>query len=156
MTEPRRYTLDNGNYKENMMLTRFDIIPISNDLVAGHMDKLDSTTVFFCVATTEDGAIPIAPSVSEFEYGNNYNLRLSDSRQIAWGVMSPAYAYVYSLIDPDHIIPEDVYINAWSLASDGSINPPAFPVGFMLKMELKKNTGAEGLVYRAKDSERES
>lgn len=147
----RRYTLDNGDFELNMKLTDFEIWPISNSLGTADKNKLGSETIFYTISTTLAGAIPTSGSISEFEYGANYNLRPSDSRQIAWGVMAPTYGYVYSIIDPDHIIPEDVYILAWSLNADGTINYPSYPSGFMMKFEQVKSSGSEALLYQAKD-----
>lgn len=149
-TSPRRYTLDNGNFELNMMLTRLEIFPIGTN--PSNWDALASDAVFFVVSTSEPGAIPTATSVSPDEYGAVLNLRPTDSAQIAWGVAAPAYGYVYTLIDPDHIIPDDVYVNAWSISSGGTINPVAWNVGFMLKFEQKKSSGSEALLYQAKES----
>jgi len=149
-TQPRRYSLDNGNFELNQQLTAFEIFPIGTKITA--RDQLFSDPVFIVISTDETGAIPVTGSVSPSEYGDVLNMRPSDSRQIAWGICSPAYGYVYTLIDPDHIIPDDVYINAWSISGGGTITNLAGNVGFMLKMEQKKNSGSEALLYQAKES----
>lgn len=155
-SKPRRYTLDNGNFELNMQLKDLELFPIGNSEVGGNQDDLDSTTIFFVVSNSEAGAIPTSTTVSEFEYGEAGNLRPSDSAQIAWGVASPAYAYMYTLIDPDHIIPGDVYVNCWSLTSAGTLTFPAWNLGFMLKFVQKKSSGSESLLYQAKESAQES
>ena len=149
-TIPRRYSLDNGNFELNQQLVAFEIFPIGTKQLA--RDQINSEPVFFIIATDEAGATPVTGSVSEQEYGDVLNLRPSDSRQIAWGISSPAYGYVYTLIDPDHIIPNDIYINAYSISSGGTITQLAGNTGFMLKMEQKKNSGSEALLYQAKES----
>lgn len=150
--KPRRYTLDNGNFELNLELTRMEIFPIGNDQVGGNQDKLDANTVFFVVSNTESGAIPTMTTVSESEYGASGNIRPSDSAQVAWGIGAPAYGYVYTLIDPDHIIPGDIYVNAWSLGSSGTLDYIAWNVGFLLQFEQKKSSGSEALLYQAKEA----
>ena len=149
-TVARRYTLDNGDFELNMKLVGLEIFPIGNN--PSDYDTLGSDTVFFVVSTTESGCIPTATTVSPDEYGATLNLRPSDSAQIAWGIASPAYGYVYTLIDPDHIIPEDVYVNAWSISSGGTIVNVAWNLGYMMKFEKKKSSGSEALLYQAKDA----
>ena len=148
--QPRRYSLDNGNFELNQQLVRFDVFPIGTKPT--QWDQLASDVVFLVISTDETGAIPTTGSVSPLEYGEVLNLRPSDSRQIAWAISSPAYGYVETFIDPDHIIPNDIYINAWSLSSGGTLTSLSHNVGFMLKMELKKNSGSEALLYQAKES----
>lgn len=149
-TMPRRYSLDNGNFELNQQITAFEIFPIGTKQTA--RDQLNSDPVFFIISTDEAGAVPTTGSVSEQEYGAVLNLRPSDSRQIAWGIASPAYGYVYTLIDPDHIIPDDLYVNAYSISSGGTIDQLAANMGFMIKMEQKKNSGSEALLYQAKEN----
>lgn len=144
----RRYSLDNGNFDLNMKIESLDIFPISTN--PADREDLATTAVFFTIATSAAGAIPTASTSSPEEYGAVLNLRPSDSRQIAWGVMSPAYGYVHAVVDPDHIIPEDIYVNAWSISSGGSINPVPYGVGFLIRMRQIKSSGTEGLLYQAK------
>lgn len=145
---PRRYTLDNGDYKRNMKITNLEIFPASTN--PADREDLSTTAVFFTIATSEAGAVPTSTTSSPSEYGPVLNLRPSDSRQIAWGILAPAYGYVYSTVDPDHIIPEDIFVNAWSISSGGSINPVPYTVGFVIRMEAITSTGVEGLLYQAK------
>jgi len=133
-----------------MKLTDFEIFPIGSN--PDQWDNLDSNVVFIVISTTENGAIPTATTVSPDEYGPVLNLRPNDSQQIAWGVAAPAYGYVYTLIDPDHIIPEDLFINAWSISSGGTVEPVTWNIGYMLKMRQAKSSGAEALLYQAKDA----
>lgn len=144
----RRYSLDNGNYDLNMKITDLEIFPMETN--PADREDLSTTAVFFVIATSEAGAIPTASTASPEEYSAVLSLRPSDSRQIAWGVMAPAYGYVYSTVDPEHIIPEDLYVNAWSISSGGSLNPVPYGIGFIIRMEQIKSSGKEGLLYQAK------
>ena len=147
---PRRYSLDNGNYRENMKVTHLEVFPIGTD--PANRDSLASVPIFFVLSTSEAGAIPTATTSSPDEYGAVLELRPSDSRQIGWGILSPAYGYVWSYIDPDHIIPEDLYVNAWSISSGGSINPVYTSIGFIIKMKQVKQSGSEGLLQQIKEA----
>lgn len=150
----RRYSLDNGDFEVNMKITDLEIFPCSTN--PADLEDLATTAVFFCIATTNEGSIPTATTASPEEYGAVLNLRPSDNRQIAWGILSPAYGYVYTLVDPDHIIPEDLYVNAWSISSGGSINPVPYTVGFLIRMQQVKNTGNEALLYQVRETLDES
>ncbi len=151
-TFPRRYSMDNGDFELNMKLTDLEIFPIGNDETAGQQDKVSSDTVFFVVATSSAGATPTSSTASPSEYGVDFNLRPNDSRQIAWGIASPAFGYVYTHIDENHIIPEDLYVAAWSISPGGGLVPAAFNLGYCMVFEQKKSSGSEALLYQVKES----
>jgi hypothetical protein len=146
----RIYNLDNGDFESNMKITDFEVFPIGGDV--NNRDHVGSEAVYVTIGTSEAGVIPSASTASPQEYGDVLNLRPSDSRQIAWGILSPAYGYVYTLVDPDHIIPGDLYVNAFSVSTGGSISQVAYNVGFMIRMENVKSTGSEALLYQVKES----
>lgn len=151
---PREYVLDNGDFELNMQLTGLHIFPTSNDDTAGAGDKLSNETIFFVVSTSNDGALPQSPSISPEEYGP-FDLRPSDSRQIAWGICAPFQNLTYTLIDPDHIIPENVFVNCWTLTTAGTLaNQLPYSLGYMLKLEQRKSTGSEALLYQVKEASR--
>ena len=151
-TVARRYSLDNGKFELNMRVKSVEIFPIGNDPTGGNQNDFGSSTIFFVLSTTEAGAIPTASTVSDQEYGDVYNLRPSESSQIGWGILFGADSYNQFVLDPDNILPEDLYVNAWSISTAGSINPVASNIGFIIKMEQVKNTGAEALLYQIKES----
>lgn len=154
-TAPRRYSLDNGNFDLNMKVTSLEVFPIGNDQTGGNNDKFGNDTVFFVLATSERGATPTATTVSPDEYGATLNLRPSDSSQIGWGVLSPAYGYVETFLDPQHIIPEDLYVCAWSISTAGGLDPVFHNIGFIINMEQVKSTGSEALLYQIKETSAE-
>ena len=151
-TAPRRYSLDNGDFEVNMKITSLEIFPIGNQTTGGNQNDFGQDTVFFVLATSMAGATPTASTSSAQEYGSIYNLRPSDSAQIGWGVMSPADGYVETFLDQGNILPEDLYVCAWSISTAGSINPPFHNIGFIINMEQVKNTGSEALLYQIKES----
>jgi hypothetical protein len=148
----RRYSLDNGQYDVNMKVISLEVFPIGNDQTSSANDKFGADTTFFVLSTSDAGAIPSASSASVGEYGPTLNLRPSDTAQIGWGIISPAYGYVETFLDPDNILPEDLYVNAWSISDAGSINPVFHNIGFIIRMEQVKNSGSEALLYQIKEA----
>jgi len=148
----RRYSLDNGNFEVNMKVTSLEVFPIGNDTTGSNNDKFGNDTTFFILSTSEAGAIPTLTTQSPAEFGPVLNLRPSDSAQIGWGILSPAYGYVETFLDPDHIIPEDLYVNAYSITTGGSIAAVFHNVGFIIRMQQVKNTGTEALLQQIKES----
>jgi hypothetical protein len=151
-TAARRYSLDNGNFELNMKVISLEVFPIGNDRTGSANNRFGTDTTFFILSTSESGAIPTTASTSTDEYGPTLNLRPSDSAQIGWGIISPAYGYVETFLDPNNILPEDLYVNAYSISSAGSINPVFHNIGFIIRMEQVKNTGSEALLYQIKES----
>tara|TARA_Y100000401_G_C8264057_1_gene194820 strand:- start:203 stop:727 length:525 start_codon:yes stop_codon:yes gene_type:complete len=149
-TAPISHLLNNGNYKQNLRLVSVENFPAKNTEVAGVQDKLWADTVFFVVATTANGAIPQTTSALNPSF-SDYALRLSDSRQIAWGIFSGSTDYNRTYLDPDHILTDDIYVNAYQLSSAGNLVPIEGDWGYMLKFEIVDNSGAEGLLYAARD-----
>ena len=149
--EPRRYSFDNGDYTKNFRIRDVQLIPQNNNRSAGSSDVLDADTVFFVIATTKLGAIPQTAIGGDMTVGD-YDLRLSDNRQIAWGVMAPAYGYAKVIIDPGHIITDDIFVNVWSHNSAGNPVSAAWNLGFMIVSESVGESGAEGLLNRARES----
>lgn len=150
-TQPRRYSLANGNFEVNMQLIDFQILPIGNRIDSNNHDRLGTQTIFGVVATAEGGAVPFSDTMEPIQYGPENNLRMSDSRIIAWCVLGPYQDVNQVIVDPDHIIPNDVYISFWSVGTTGSLEMVNTNVGFMMKFQQRKSTGNEALLYQAKN-----
>ena len=155
-TAPRRYSLDNGNFELNMKVTSLEVFPIGNQTTGGNQNDFGQDTTFFILATTASGATPTATTSSPDEYGPTLNLRPSDSAQIGWGIISPGDGYVETFLDPMNIIPEDLYVCAYSIGTGGSISPVFHNIGFMIHMEQVKSSGDEALLYQVKQSSAEN
>ena len=120
--QPRLHNMDNGDYRTNFVITDIQLIPQNNSRTGGGQDDLGSSTVFFVAATTREGAIPIAAVGGDLTLGS-FDLRLQDNRQIAWGVMAPGNdGYQKVILDPAHIIVEDLYVNCYSFLLQGLYN----------------------------------
>lgn len=146
----RQYILDNGDFQSNMKITDFQVFPIGTDLT--NPEDFGNTAVMFAIGTSAAGVIPTSTTVSPDEYAVGLNLRPSDSRQIGWGILCPAMGLMHTVIDPDHILPGDLFINAWSVSSGGSIEVIRYSVGFLIHMKQVKSSGSEALLYQVKES----
>tara|TARA_R100000808_G_C2143717_1_gene151495 strand:+ start:1589 stop:2107 length:519 start_codon:yes stop_codon:yes gene_type:complete len=152
-TVPRRYSLDNGDFEVNMKIESVDFFPIGNDRTGAANDDWSNTTVWFVLSTSSAGGVPTSSTVSEQEYGATFNLRPSDSAQIAWGMMGGNGPFIHCFLDPDNIIPEDLYVNAWSVSAGGSIAPVFQNVGFIIRMKQVKSSGSEALLYQIRETD---
>jgi len=142
---PRRYNLDNGNYERNMIITSINIMA---GIDPGQLD-MGNHRLMFVIATDSEGATPHA-LVGPSEEEEAFQFRFNDDRQIGWGSISPQYG-TEMILDPGHIIPEDLYINAWQLGTGGSPEVLECPISFLITMVSVDNTGAEALLYQVKN-----
>tara|TARA_Y100001963_G_scaffold145210_1_gene218494 strand:+ start:80 stop:604 length:525 start_codon:yes stop_codon:yes gene_type:complete len=156
-TVPREYNLDNGDFEKNMKIRSVEIMFATTATSGGNQDRVAAGAVLFTVATSSAGAVPTSSTASPSEYDAQLSHRFSDSRQICWGILqgSGGLFQPQIIIDPDHIIPGDLYVNAWSISSGGSIEPIANPIGFVIKMEQVTSTGNEALLYQVKETDLE-
>jgi hypothetical protein len=154
---PREYNLENGDYQKNMKIRSVEIMFAETDDAGGNQDRVAASAVLFTIATSSAGATPTATTTSEQEYGSQYSHRFSDSRQICWGMLqgSGGLFQPQIILDPDHIIPGDLFVNAWSISTGGSLEPVANAIGFVIKMEQINSSGNESLLYRVRETELE-
>lgn len=148
-TAPREYNMDNGDYERNMRIIGLELI---TGVDPGQLD-MGNSKILFVIATTEQGATPIA-TVGNNLYQNQYQFRFDDSSQIAWGIVEPhGGTGIHTIVDPGHIIPEDIYVNAWTLTTGANPNPLLCPLSYLITMAAVENTGAEALLYQIKQNE---
>ena len=139
---PRKYSLDNGNYKKNMRITGLSILP---GVDPGQTD-MGNSSILLVVAQTAAGATPQADTT---DYHQAYQFRFDDTSQIAWASAETSVG-LHTVIDPDHIIPGDIYVNAWCIDTGASPVTLIAPINFVLEMEQYDETGAEGLLSQIK------
>ena len=150
-TIPRLHRMDNGDFKSNFFIRDVELIPQNNGTTGGNQDDLGGTSIFFVIATTSAGALPAAATGGDMT-NDNFDLRLSDARQIAWGVIQPNFGYSKVIIDPGHVIVDDIYVNAWSFSSGGTLQQPDWSLGYMLHLQNVKTDGTRGLIAQARQS----
>ena len=146
----RKYSLDNGQFDVNMRVSMLELIPAFNDHSGGNNNDPVATTMFFVLSTSEQGAIPTTTTPGM--HGTDYGLRMTDSSQIGWGYISAGYGYHKCFVDPGHIIPGDLYVNAWSITGAGGLTALSQDLGFMIVLEQVKNTGSEALLFQVKET----
>jgi hypothetical protein len=144
---PRKYSLDNSNYELNMRILSLDIM---SGVDPGQLD-MGNSKILFVIATTSEGATPQA-LVGTDDSREAFQFRFDDHAQIAWGTISPDQGGAQIIVDPGHIIPEDIYVNAWTMTTGANPNPLLCPVNFLITMAQVSNTGAEALLYQIKES----
>jgi hypothetical protein len=144
----RRYTMDNGDYERNMRIIGLELI---SGVDPGQLD-MGNSKILFVIATTEQGATPLA-TVGTNLYQDQFQFRFDDSSQIAWGIVSPEGTGVHTIVDPGHIIPEDIYVNAWTMTTGANPNPLLCPLSYLITMASVENTGSEALLYQIKQNE---
>ena len=144
----RMHSLDNGDFKTNFVIRDLQLLPQNNSRSGGNQDELGGDSVFFVIATTEAGAIPVPAIGGDLTIGD-YDLRLQDNRQVAWGVLEPQSGYVHVTIDPHHIIVDDMYVNCWSFSSGGTLQSASWNLGYLITLESMSESGREGLLYQA-------
>jgi len=152
---PRKYSLDNGDYRKNMQITSVELMYAENDdSGGGNSDRFAAGTVFFTIGTSAQGATPFADTQSPTEYGSQFAHRFSDSRQLCWGTLTASGGETINVIlDPDNIIPGDLYVNAWSTSSGGSLSNVANAIGFVIKMKQVTSSGDKALLYRVRETD---
>ena len=149
--DARRYILDNGDFEKNMRIASFEVFPIGTDPT--NPEDFGNTAVMVAIGTSAAGVIPTASTTTPAQYNTALNLRPSDSRQIGWGIITPSMGLMHTILDPDHILPGDLYINAWGISSGGSLEVIKYPIGFIIRMEQVKSSGTEALLYQIKENQ---
>ena len=140
----RRYGMDNGDYEVNMRILSVDLM---TGVDPGQTD-MGNSSIFFVVATTPEGAIPTLGTSLEHQ---SYQHRFDDHDCIAWGNVDHQFG-PNTIVDPGHIIPGDIYVNAWMIDSGGSPTQLTSPISYIITMAQVENTGAEGLLYQVKQA----
>lgn len=140
----RRYGMDNGDFEVNMRILD---VQLMSGVDPGQLD-MGNSTIFFVIATTPEGALPLDGTSKEHQA---YQYRFDDNSQVAWGNVEAQFG-ANSIIDPGHIIPGDIYVNAWMISAGGSATQLTSPISYIITMAQVDNTGAEGLLYQVKQA----
>jgi len=124
--DPLRLILDNGNFNVNFKVESWEIFPTQP--TSSQHQAFDYDPLVAVLATRENGAI-CAGAVDHRIAGPMVN----DNRQIAWYMMDGQRETIH--IDPNHIIVEDLWINAWTIDKDSGIRSlPNQPVGYIITL----------------------
>lgn len=138
-TTPRFINTDNMDFQKNMEITNVELMYTAPEV--GGKD-FSGDAVFFVLARTEEGATPQAGfSVSNFAYG----LRMNDPDIIAWGVCQPLFG-TKVIMSPHRLVPNDMWVNAWSQTAANGIAPVANSIGYAINMKMIDQSGTAGLL----------
>jgi len=143
-SSPTRYNLDNGDYRKNMRITYIELINTGNE--NGQLDS-GNANIYVQIGLSAAGATPVSTSVAGVT--DAFGLDLTNSGAIGWGLLD-AQGQTKFILDPDHIVPEDLFINAWTLSTGGGLATLLSPIGYLIHMEQVTSSGDVALLQTVK------
>lgn len=146
-SSPTRYNLDNGDYTLNMKIKKIRFINTGAE--NGSTDP-GAGTVFVQIGTSSAGATPVSTNVPGVT--DAFGLDLTNTSAIAWATFDADDDGWNIVLDPDHIVPEDLFINAWRITTGGGLSTLTSPIGYLIHMEQVKSSGTEGLLQTVKQA----
>jgi len=100
----KRLIVDDGRLNHGYRVVRFEIFPVD----------------------VQNGAADCSGVLSLDYDGTTLEFRADDNRQIAWSSTTVASSYAVNnktdIIDPDHVVIMDLWVLAYTLATDNRIN----------------------------------
>ena len=102
---------------------------------------------FLTVGLTEQGATAINQGTSS---NRAYSLRITDRRQIAWGVFEEGMGSEV-IMDPWNIVSGDLYVNAWSIGTGKDLEDLAQDMMVLITMTEVRQSGNEALLTAVRD-----
>ena len=145
-SDPHRFNLDNGDFETNMKITSLRLI--NTGCQNGSLDP-GNAEIFVQVGISAAGAIPVSTNVPGIT--DPFGLDLTNTSAIAWGTWGHQDGWNI-ILDPDHIVPEDLYINAWTITTGGGLAVLNSPIGYHIQMKQVKSSGTEALLQVVKQS----
>jgi len=128
--EPKRILLDNGDFSENFVVESFEVFPTGVNGITKNLWPHNGTLAV--LATRANGAIANTDRVGQIR-GSGVN----DNRQIAWSSFDQSQSV--SFIDPDHLIVEDLYLNAWVIDSGSGVHYlPNQEISYIIKLKATR------------------
>jgi hypothetical protein len=143
-SSPTRYNLDNGDYKKNMKITYIDLIHTGNE--NGQLDS-GNPNIYVQLGVSAAGATPVSTNVPGVT--DQFGLDLTNSGAIGWACLT-ANGDSNIIIDPGHIVPQDLFINAWTINTGGTLSTLVSPVGYLIHMEQVTSSGDVALLQTVK------
>jgi len=135
-----RIPLDNGSFVDNFKVTYFEVYP-NGGPVAGLWNTVtnNNDVTYVTLALDEDG----------LGYQN-----FGDNRQLSWFCAHSATTPGgwHSVIDPNHIIIEDLYIGAYCIdTGDGSTDVTSVPLNYIIHLEKVVTSEDEAVLHLVKE-----
>jgi len=126
---PVRIILDNMNPKKNWIVSKFEVWPTYPEAISHSLYGPDAKIVV--LATEEAAAIMEHPVPTDVQ-----GPTVRDNRQIAWSSWrGTGSSYERTHLAPDHLIVNDLWLNAWVLDSGtGVAYTPNQPLAYMIEL----------------------
>jgi len=138
-----RLQCDNGSITRNWKVTKIELFGNAND--GGFwVDPPNSADIVFFYLAYRPGAYSGVPSAFA---------DLRNSNQFAWAAVAGVTLLdnIHTVIDPGHIITEDLYITAYAIDSGtGSTQPISSNLQYLITIEEVTTTEAEGVLAQVR------
>jgi len=149
VVDPLRIILDNGDFTSNYIVESFDVFPTGAESVS-HSGIGASATVAV-LATRPNGAV-----AADNQPRGIRGATVGDDRQIGWSLMTTAQTFNH--IDPEHLIVEDLWVNAWIVDhGSGALYLPNQSMSYIIKLKQVKTPIFQAILAlikaRAQDDE---
>ena len=130
--------------QKNMKITGIELIHTGNE--SGQLDS-GNPNIYIQIGVSSAGATPVSTNVAGVT--DPFGLDLTNSGAIAWGLLT-ATGQQKVILDPNHIVPEDLFINAWTLSTGGGLAVLVSPIGYLIHMEQVTSSGDMALLQTVK------
>lgn len=135
-TKPFKLRCDNGSINQNFVVVDFQVWPCGN--VGGGATILDE--FIMVLGTTPEGAASAKDEADP-----------RDSRQIAWAYGNSQFQPT-TVLDPLHIITEDLFINGWDYTTGGARSNLPNRIGYMVTIVPVEQSSSSAIVAMMKES----
>jgi len=142
---PIRVPLWNGSWTKNWVVDKVEVI-ITGTTTFGCHQMTGGNMISLVIATEKNGAIPdfSAP-------GKIAGLTVRDNRQIWWSTMAPNSA-IMSVLDPDHLFVQDLWINGWYNDDDTCVRYALEQeIGYVITLKETKTSISQAVLSLIKE-----
>lgn len=146
LAQPQRLTLDNGSFKNNFIIESFRAFPVG---VTATNERIDTLPMYIVLATSEAGARFDSVATRPL-------LAIDDSRVIGFWSIEGESGSVINFLDPDHIIIEDLWVNACTVTAGGTVQVPDQDLGVIINLKKRKTTEIEAILQLIKQNAQSS
>lgn len=142
--QPTRILLWNGSWTNNWIVKKVEIIITGVDQTS---DFSDNNMHHLLIATERSGAIPGFSTPGQIA-----GETLRDNRQIWWGSIGASGQQVMTVLDPDHLFVQDLWVNGWVTdATTGLRYALEQEIGYLITLESKRTSIAQTVLSLIKE-----
>lgn len=141
---PQRIRLWNGSWTDNWTVEKIEIIITGADETN---DFSDNNMHHLVIATERGGALAGFSTP-----GTIAGETLRDNRQIWWGSIGASGQQVMTVLDPDHLFVQDLWINGWITDSTTGLRYALEQeIGFLITLKSKRTKIAQTVLSLIKE-----